>query len=82
MHLPLEKAPCFNQTLTQNAVTAASLLSWQKMQGKQEVKVHEALFSLCNQRLKGGFKDVKYSESEIQHTECAHPHRFFILKDL
>lgn len=47
------------------------LVCWagKKMQWKQEVKVHETLFSFSNQRVKGGFKDV--SESEIQLL-CVH----------
>lgn len=69
-------------TMPQKAMTADSLLSWQKKQGQQEAEILEALFSLCTHRVKGGFKDTKYSESEIQSTECAHLHRFFIPKDL
>lgn len=51
------------------------------MQGQQEAEIlkHYSPFAV---RVEGGFKDTKYSESEIQCTECAHLHRFFIPKDL
>jgi len=41
---------------------------------------HSSPFAITE--VKGGFKDVKYSESEMQHTTCAHPHIFFIPEDL
>lgn len=44
------------------------LVCWagKKMQWKQEVKVHEMLFSFSNLRVKGGFEDVRHSETESQ----------------
>lgn len=80
---PIRESSLLVPMIPQKAITAASLLSWQKKkQGKQEAEVLEALFSICSHIVEGGFKDTKYSESEIQHTECTHLHRFFIPKDL
>lgn len=47
---PIRESSLLIPTMPQKAVTADSLLSWQKKrQGKQDVEILEALLSLCSQ---------------------------------
>lgn len=76
---PITESSLLIPKMLQKAITADSLLSWQKNQGKQKDEILEEL--LCSHRAEGGFRDTKYSESEIQHTVCTSSH-IFIPKDL
>lgn len=79
---PIRESSLLIPTMAQKAITADSLLSWQKKGRESRMLKYWKHCSPFAVRVEGGFKDTKYNESEIQHTECAHLHRFFIPKGL